>query len=78
MSNWEIGDRVKFTGTDWCAEDTGTVIEIAPSHIWARWDSDGFRASFNTDDPLFIKIPATPEDKAVELLLSLGYTIKKG
>ena len=82
MIDWKVGDRVMYKYKN--EVDTGTVDRIDEDGlVWARWDSDGLCASFRPSDPGFTKMNSEPTDesaetKAVVLLLSLGYTLKKG
>ena len=79
---WKVGDRVFYEGR--YVTDIGTVTEIeSEGKVWARWDSDGDRNHFDSDNEKFTKMNSEPTDesaetKAVTLLLSLGYTLKKG
>jgi hypothetical protein len=80
--DWKVGDRVMYKYKD--EVDTGTIDRIdTDGLVWARWDSDGLCANFRPSESGFTKMNSEPidesaETKAVKLLLSLGYTLKKG
>lgn len=83
MLDWKIGDRVEFSGNSACPADVGTVTSVCEDgEVWATWDSDGESNHFEANNTRFTKISSakeseTEEQKAVMLLLSLGYTITK-
>ena len=78
--DWKVGDRVVYEWNGY--RDTGTVTDIDESEVLANWDKDGF-AYFDKTSPRYSKLTpesqfTTEEEQAVRLLLSLGYTLKKG
>jgi hypothetical protein len=81
MTDWKVGDRVRFE--DRWHTDTGVVVRIEGRKIWARWSKYEVETFFLPGSKEFTKINSEPldesaETKAVTLLLSLGYTLKKG
>jgi hypothetical protein len=80
--DWKVGDRVLFQSI-LLGSDCGTVTRAEDDRIWAKWDEDGEVLHFGPTNPKYSKINSAPidesaETKAVTLLLSLGYTLKKG
>ena len=80
--DWKVGDRVVYVSTSGNT-DTGVVSSIDNDKVWVEWDSDGCVKYFLTEYTEFYKLNSEPTDdsaetKAVALLLSLGYTLKKG
>jgi hypothetical protein len=80
--DWKVGDRVVYVPTSGNT-DTGVVTDIRGNKVWVKWDSDGLEKYFLPEYTEFFKVNSEPidesaETKAVTLLLSLGYTLKKG
>ena len=80
--DWKVGDRVLYDDA-YNDMDIGTVTEVSLTAVWAKWDSDDRVLSFTPGHYAFTKMNSEPTDesaetKAVALLLSLGYTLKKG
>jgi hypothetical protein len=79
--DWKVGDRVVYDHRGY--RDTGIVKEVDDGgRVWAGWEKDGYDF-FDPEDTKYSK--PTPEsqftleeEQAVRLLLSLGYTLKKG
>lgn len=62
MTKYEVGDRVRFFGSEGCAPDTGTVISIDDDGTcWATWDSDGQNNCFCLGNTKFEKILESTE-----------------
>ena len=81
--DWKVGDSVAYAH-GFGDTDTGVVTRIdGAGTVWAKWDRDGHESWFHPGDPSATKTNQEPldesaETKAVTLLLSLGYTLKKG
>ena len=82
MTGWKVGDRVVYDYRGYW--DTGIVKEVDESEerVWASWEKGGYDF-FDPEDTKYSKLTldsqfTSEETQAVALLLSLGYTLKKG
>jgi hypothetical protein len=80
--DWKVGDRVVYNYRGY--RDTGIVEEVDEEHkrVWATWEKDGY-GYFSSENIKYSKLTldsqfTSEEEQAVRLLLSLGYTLKKG
>ena len=79
--DWKVGDRVRYLNNVF--DDEGVVMGFdTEDEVLVKWDKDGF-AFCDPTSTKYSKINSEPTDesaeiKAVTLLLSLGYTLKKG
>jgi hypothetical protein len=79
--DWKVGDSVVYDHRGY--RDTGVVNEIDDQGlVWVTMEKDGY-SFFDPENLRYSKL--TPEsqftleeEQAVRLLLSLGYTLKKG
>jgi hypothetical protein len=80
MSNkvdWKVGDRVLAVGDMQVNE--GVVTRLEDNKVWATWTNVEDEKFFYPEDSVYFKLADVPnEEQAVKLLLSLGYTLKKG
>jgi hypothetical protein len=80
--DWKVGDRVLFQSAI-LGNEEGTVTRVEYNRIWVKWDNDGEVLHFDPMNRNYSKMNSEPlyesaELQAVKLLLSLGYTLKKG
>jgi hypothetical protein len=80
--DWKVGDRVVYDHRGY--RDTGIVkeVDVDNGRVWTAWDKQGYDF-FDSEDTKFSKLTpesqfTSEEEQAVRLLLSLGYTLKKG
>jgi hypothetical protein len=77
MTDWKVGDRVLAVGDMEISE--GVVTRLEGNKVWVKWINVKEEKFFYQDDGVYFKLADAPDEtQAVTLLLSLGYTLKKG
>jgi hypothetical protein len=77
MADWKVGDRVLAVGDTEISE--GVVTRLEGNKVWVKWINVKEEKFFYQDGGVYFKLADGPDEaQAVTLLLSLGYTLKKG